>query len=131
MISNKSGAILSIDYGERYFGFAIKLKNEDTSFALDVLDSKKEDEFKQILKYYKKYEVDNIIVGYPLGLTGRKTRMTDLVDEFIHKLEVIGNINITPIDERFTSKIPINDDKKRLDSLSAMLLLDTFIKDNE
>ena len=131
MIFNKSGAILSIDYGERYFGFAIKLNNEPTSFPLNVLDSKNEDEFNQILKYIEKYEVDNIIVGYPLGLTGKKTRMTDLVDEFIYKLEEIDNINITSIDERFTSKMIVDDNKKRVDSLSAMLLLETFLKDNE
>ena len=124
-------SILSIDYGERYFGFAIKLKNELTTFPLDVLDSKDDDVYKHILKYIQKYDVDKIIVGYPIGLTGHKTRMTNLVDKFINNVKDIFHVNVIPIDERFTSKMLIKNKTERLDSMSAMLLLETYLIDNE
>ena len=131
MTLNKSDSILSIDYGERYFGFAIKLKDEKTSFNLKVLDSKDRDVLKVINGYIQEYEVNNILVGYPIGLSGNKTRMSDLVDEFITIIKDKFHVNVIPIDERFTSKMLIKNKTERLDSMSAMLLLETYLIDNE
>ena len=86
---------------------------------------------KHILKHIQKYDVDKIIVGYPIGLTGHKTRMTNLVDKFINNVKDIFHVNVIPIDERFTSKMLIKNKTERLDSMSAMLLLETYLIDNE
>ena len=43
MTSSKTDSILSIDFGERYLGFAIKLKDESTIFPLEVLDTNHND----------------------------------------------------------------------------------------
>jgi len=131
MILNKSEAILSIDYGERYFGFAVKLKNEQTSFHLKVLDTTEKNVLDVIDGYLQKFEVKKVLVGYPIGLTGNKTRMSDLVDEFIINIKDRFNVNVVPIDERFTSKLVDIDTNERLDSMSAMLLLETFLIENE
>ena len=131
MTLNKSESILSIDYGERYFGFAIKLKNEMTSFNLTVLDSKEHDVLKVINSYIQEYEVSKVLVGYPIGLSGNKTRMSDLVDEFISIIKEKFHVNVIPIDERFTSKLLDKSTKERIDSMSAMLILETFLNENQ
>ena len=131
MTSNKSPSILSIDYGERYFGFAIKLKNEDTSFSLPVLDIKKSDLFHKLDSHIKEYNPSVIIIGYPIGLSGNKSRMSAKVDEFVKIIKNRYKIDISKVDERFTSKINTGISKKRQDSISALNILETYIKNEQ
>ena len=59
MTSSKTHSILSIDFGERYLGFAIKLKDESTIFPLDVLDTTEHELFDYLRKHIEKYDPDN------------------------------------------------------------------------
>ena len=127
MTLNKQDSILSIDFGERYFGFAIKLKNEDTTFALDVLDTKKTDYNEKLLEYISKYKPDTLVIGYPIGLSGNKSRMSDKVDKFAKEIHQKYEINVVKIDERFSSKINTRDGLDRSDSIAALNILDTYI----
>ena len=131
MTSVKKSAILSIDFGERYFGFAIKLLKESTIFPLEVIDSNLLNIESVINDYIAEYNVDTIIVGYPIGLNGSETRMSKLVDIFVDRLYEITNLSIHKIDERFSSKLKINDADSRVDGVSALINLETYIKNNE
>ncbi len=127
MTSNKSPSILSIDYGERYFGFAVKLKNETTIFSLSVVDIKKSNLFDNLDSHIKEYDPSVIIIGYPIGLSGNKSRMTNEVDKFIKLIKQRYKIDIIRVDERFTSKINTVKGKERNDNVSALNILETFI----
>ena len=131
MTSVKKSAILSIDFGERYFGFAIKLLNETTIFPLKVIDSSFINIESVIKDYIAEYNVDIIIVGYPIGLNGSETRMSRLVDSFVDRLYEITKLSIHKVDERFSSKLNINDSDSRVDDLSALINLETYIGNNE
>ena len=131
MISVKESAILSIDYGERYFGFAVKLINETTIFALEIIDSKSFNIKIVIQEYIDKYNVEFIVVGYPIGLRGSKTRMSKLVDNFIKDLKKLTKLEIHTVDERFTTKIHSLYSNTRVDSAAALLNLETYIKNHE
>ena len=131
MISNRESSILSIDYGERFFGFAIKLKDENTIFPLKVIDSKGIDIHEQINTYISEYNVEKIVIGYPIGLSGKSTRVSDLVDMFIKDLQMISELEIFKIDERFSSKINKLNEGSRIDSSAALINLETYIKNNE
>ena len=131
MISIRESSILSIDYGERFFGFAIKLKDETTIFPLKVIDSKGINIYKNINLYIAEYKVNVIIVGYPIGLSGKSTRVSDLVDIFIKDLQVINGVEVFKIDERFSSKINKFNQGTRTDSSAALINLETYIKNND
>ena len=131
MTSNKSPSILSIDYGERYFGFAIKLKNETTTFSLSVVDTKISDLFDNLDSHIKEYDPSIIIIGYPIGLSGNKSRMSDEVDKFVEIITNRFNIDIIKVDERFTSKINTGMSKERHDSVSALNILETYINNEQ
>ena len=131
MISIRESSILSIDYGERFFGFAIKLKDETTIFPLKVIDSKGINIYKNINLYIAEYKVNIIIVGYPIGLSGKSTRVSDLVDIFIKDLQVINGVEVFKIDERFSSKINKFNQGTRTDSSAALINLETYIKNND
>ena len=131
MTSVKKSAILSIDFGERYFGFAIKLLNETTIFPLKVIDSSFINIESVIKDYIAEYNVNTIIVGYPIGLNESETRMSRLVDSFVDRLYEITKLSIHKVDERFSSKLNKNDTDSRVDGLSALVNLETYIRNNE
>ena len=122
--------LLAIDYGERYLGLAVRTTKTSIPIPEDVIDKKKTDSQKQIDTFIENYSINKIIVGYPIGMNNSKNRMTDLVDEFINYLQKY-NISIHKVDERFSSDIYETNGKERIDDLSALQLLETYIRTNE
>ena len=74
MTSSKTHSILSIDFGERYLGFAIKLKDESTIFPLDVLDTTEHELFDYLKKYLHAIDLHKLIghFHHVLLLIGQK-----------------------------------------------------------
>ena len=95
--------ILSIDYGERYVGLALKKSSANIGFPLKIIDQKLNNLHDELDNKIKENEINLIVVGYPLGLNKQMNRMTAVVDEFIDSLTF--NIPIEKIDERLTSNI--------------------------
>ncbi|MDA2969841.1 MAG: RuvX/YqgF family protein [Actinomycetota bacterium] len=121
--------ILSIDYGERYVGLALKKSSANIGFPLKIIDQKLNNLHDELDNKIKENEINLIVVGYPLGLNKQMNRMTAVVDEFIDSLTF--NIPIEKIDERFTSNIVSKRNTERNDDLSALEILESFLKKNE
>ena len=131
MTSVKELNLLSIDYGERFFGFAIKNMNNDELIPLEVIDSKKTNPTLHIKDLIELYDTDLIIIGNPIGLQNKNTRMSSLVYEFVKELSNITDVSINLIDERFSTKLNNQQkSKKRLDSYAAITNLETFVVTN-
>ena len=122
--------ILSIDYGERYLGLAVRTVKTTIPIPLSVIDVKKANKLKVITEYVENYSVNSIVIGYPIGLNNSENRMTNLVNSFIDELVTL-NIQIHKIDERLSSKIFNNNDSDRIDDLSALEILESYIAQNE
>ena len=119
--------IIGIDYGERFIGLAIKKKSLNTPYPLKILDSKEVDILVEIEKVLHDNEIEEIVIGYPIGLNNHETRMTKVVDKFITKgLSKISELPVIKVDERMTSKL-INDDTERYDDLSALEILNSYL----
>ena len=119
--------IIGIDYGERFIGLAIKKKLLNTPYPLKILDSKEVDILVEIEKVLHDNEIEEIVIGYPIGLNNHETRMTKVVDKFITKgLSKISQLPVIKVDERMTSKL-INDDTERYDDLSALEILNSYL----
>tara|TARA_Y100001970_G_scaffold195308_1_gene237375 strand:- start:54 stop:428 length:375 start_codon:yes stop_codon:yes gene_type:complete len=120
--------IIAIDYGERYIGLALKKNSITSPYAYKVLDSKSIDVVDEIKQTLLEHKIDEIVIGYPIGLNAHKTRMSNVVDEFIENdLKSIANIPIHKIDERMTSKLT-NDNSVRNDDLAALEILNSYLK---
>tara|TARA_Y200000002_G_scaffold43551_1_gene31578 strand:- start:1088 stop:1435 length:348 start_codon:yes stop_codon:yes gene_type:complete len=112
--------IIGIDYGERFIGLAIKKKSLNTPYPLKILDSKEADILVEIKKVLDDNEIEEIVIGYPIGLNNHETRMTKVVDKFIsNDLSKICELPVVTVDERMTSKL-INDNTQRSDDLAAL-----------
>ena len=119
--------IIGIDYGERFIGLAIKKKSLNIPYPLKILDSKEADILVEIKKVLDDNEIEEIVIGYPIGLNNHETRMTKVVDKFITKgLSKISELPVIKVDERMTSKL-INDDTERYDDLSALEILNSYL----
>ena len=122
--------IIAIDYGERYIGLALKKNSITSPYAYKVLDSKSIDVVDEIKQTLLEHKIDEIVIGYPIGLNAHKTRMSNVVDEFIENdLKSIANIPIHKIDERMTSKLT-NDNSVRNDDLAALEILNSHLKND-
>ena len=122
--------ILSIDYGERYLGLAVRTDKTTIPIPLIVIDSKKQNVLKVINEYIENYNVSTIVVGYPIGLNNSENRMTNLVNSFIKELLNL-NVQVHKIDERLSSKLFKNNENDRIDDLSALEILESYIVQNE
>tara|TARA_B100000900_G_scaffold92308_1_gene75633 strand:+ start:381 stop:758 length:378 start_codon:yes stop_codon:yes gene_type:complete len=122
--------ILSIDYGERYLGLAVRTVKTTIPIPLSVIDVKKANKLKVITDYVEKYNINLIVIGYPIGLNNSENRMTNLVNSFTNDLTIL-NLQIHKIDERLSSKIFNNNDSDRIDDLSALEILESYIAQNE
>lgn len=122
--------ILSIDYGERYLGVAVRTEKTTIPIPVTVLDSKKNNILNDIEKYIDTYNISMIVIGYPIGLNNSENRMTNLVNNFINDLNIL-NIEVHKIDERLSSKLFKNSSSDRIDDLSALEILESYITQHE
>ena len=122
--------LLAIDYGERFIGIAIRTLKTTIPIPLKVIDSKKETIYKSIQQIIKEYDINEIIIGYPIGLNNSENRMTKLVNIFIEEIDKF-NIPIYKIDERLSSKLFSDGSNERIDDLSALEILESYINQND
>ena len=122
--------ILSIDYGERYLGLAVRTDKTTIPIPVTVIDSKKQNVLKAINEYIENYNVSTIVIGYPIGLNNSENRMTNLVNSFVEELLNL-NVQVHKIDERLSSKLFKNNENDRIDDLSALEILESYIAQNE
>ncbi|MDC0606926.1 Holliday junction resolvase RuvX [Acidimicrobiia bacterium] len=120
--------VLGLDYGERYIGCAVSTVKSNTPFALKIIDTKVSDVDVTIQKIIDDYKIRSIAIGYPIGLNNHETRMSKLVDEFINNtLEPKFNLKVSRVDERMTSTIITGSNKDRIDDISALQILETYL----
>ena len=122
--------LLGIDYGERYIGIAIKHEEVNIPYGHKIIDTKNNDINKELEVIIKNKKINKIVIGYPIGLSTNKTRMSNTVDEFIENILQKYNIPIEKIDERMTSKLINSSKNTRVDDLSAVQILETYIKND-
>ena len=122
--------ILSIDYGERYLGIAVRTDKTTIPIPVTVLDTKKQNILKDIKEFINTYKISMIVIGYPIGLNNSENRMTDLVNTFIEDLLNL-NVHVHKIDERLSSKLFKNSSDDRIDDLSALEILESYIAQHE
>lgn len=135
---------LGIDYGDSRVGLAITDALGITAQGLETVQHNGND--KIVLKFLEqvleKYDIDTFVIGMPINMDGSKTQRVDVTEKFIHKLKCkFPKILIETIDERLTTVaahktmnyLNINKNKKKqiVDTISAVYILETYIKKQE
>ena len=91
----------------------------------------------QIGAVIEEYQPNGLVIGYPLSMSGEKNRQCEQVDRFIERLGRIFTGPIHKVDERLSSVEATRTlhahgqktgkDKKRIDRLAAVLILQRFL----
>lgn len=127
--------IMAIDYGDVRVGIAVSDPSLTLASPLVTLknDSRLID---AVMELIQEYDIEKIIVGYPLNLKGQEGFSTEKVDKFIQKLDSTG-LQIERWDERFSSVTAINllheaganlrKDKGRVDRSAAAIILQEYL----
>lgn len=118
--------LLGLDYGEKRIGVALAEGESKAIAPFKILKNNK-NLFAELKKMIKEEEIKEIIVGLPLGLKNQETKQTEKVKNFINKLKKEIIIPIKTEDERLTSQLHKNLRKKKVDALSAMSILDSYL----
>lgn len=137
MEKNNNGRVMAIDYGLARTGLAVTDPLKIISYPLTTVKSK--ELLKYLDKYFKKVEVNVIIVGYPVSYGSENTIKDDIID-LSDKLKTrYVDKEIILYDERYTSKIAsyyllnsgVNKKKRaekgNLDKISASVILESYL----
>jgi putative Holliday junction resolvase len=131
--------ILSIDFGLKRLGLAIGDTVINSASPLKpIILADKEVSWPQIKSLIDEYNIDKIIIGYPVNMDGTKSKTTLLVEKFTARLKNQVRREVEYMDERLTSfeademlKSFQGDYKKRkkiIDSISALIILKSYME---
>ncbi len=132
------GRILALDYGAKRTGLAVTDPLKIIATALCTVPTHESVDY--LVNYSLKESVELIVVGLPKQMNGEASETEIHIIPYIKKLQAkLPNIPIVRFDERFTTKMAISSmleggykkkdrqDKKRLDSISATLILQAYL----
>jgi putative Holliday junction resolvase len=132
------GRILALDYGTKRTGLAVTDPLKIIATALCTVPTHESVDY--LVNYSLKESVELIVVGLPKQMNGEASETEIHIIPYIKKLQAkLPNIPIVRFDERFTTKMAISSmleggykkkdrqDKKRLDSISATLILQAYL----
>ena len=135
------GKVIAIDYGMVRIGLAISDATKTIAFPLKTIQAapslKKTAENISLAIKDKLAEIDEMVIGYPLLLTGKRGDMAKRVEELKKELEKIFSFPITLFDERLTSAMAERSLKekgfsrkkrsKKTDPIAAFFILQTYL----
>jgi len=131
--------ILCLDVGEKNIGAAVSDPLGLTAQGIDVI--KRENKHKDVLKIkdlVENYEVQEILLGYPVNLNGTIGEKAREVENFKKMLEKNFSIPVSLWDERLTTSaarrtlleadVSRSARKKVIDKLAAVYILNSYLQ---
>jgi putative Holliday junction resolvase len=140
-IKDDTERILAIDYGEKRIGIAITDPLKMFSIPMTTLNNNS-NLWIDFEKIFNQYNIQKIVIGYPVNEDGSKTKLTEEIEKFSRKLKSMFKKEINFIDERYSSSIAwehikegvISKKKRRnkalIDMNAAALILEDYLKNN-
>ncbi len=130
--------LLGIDYGSVRIGIAVSDPLRLLAHGVTTI-ANSTDAVSRIAAFSREYDVERIIVGYPLTLKGERGRKAMEVDEFVETLRRHVPCPIELVDERFSSAeaaetvramgVPRKARRKKgmIDTMAAAIILQSYL----
>ena len=136
---SSSRRILAIDYGARRMGLAVSDPLGITAQGLETLERKnKRSDFARLERTLREFDVGEIVVGYPLRMSGEEGAQSRKVNEFAETLRQKFQIPVHLWDERLTSaeanrllrdaEVSTRKRVQAVDRMAAVLILQSFLQ---
>jgi putative holliday junction resolvase len=131
--------ILAIDFGARRMGLAVSDPLGITAQGLETLERKnKRADFARLEQIIRDYEVKEIVLGYPLRMSGEAGTQSQKVSEFAEVLRQRFQLPVHLWDERLTSaeanrllreaEVSSRKRAQAVDRMAAVLILQSFMQ---
>ena len=125
--------ILALDYGSARCGVAITDPSQTIASPLPVIRKVGSPSgFRYLVRLIEEREVERVVLGLPIGLSGRETAQTKETRQFCERLRAAVTVRVDLYDERFTTKLAERDHDARADedSRAAAHLLDGWLAEH-
>lgn len=133
---------MGLDVGSKTIGVAISDPLGITAQGLDTIRRKnKRQDFEELARLLNEYEVSEIVVGYPLRLSGAEGRQSEKMQVFADELRKRFGLPVHLWDERLTSsqanrvlreaELSIQKRGAAVDRLAAVLILQNWMEARE
>lgn len=134
--------ILGLDYGDKTVGVAVSDPFGWTAQGLEIIKRNSENEYKQSLgrlaELIKEYEVDTIVLGYPLNLDGSVSERCKKTEAYKERIERrFTGIPVVLWDERlstvaaanFLMEAGLNNGQRKgvIDKMAAVYILQGYL----
>ena len=131
--------ILAIDYGSRRMGLAVSDLLGITAQGIDTLQRRnKKADFARLGQLIRQYGVREIVLGYPLRMSGETGTQSQKVAGFAEELRQKFSLPVHLWDERLTSaeanrllreaELSIQKRAEAVDRMAAVLILQSFLQ---
>jgi putative Holliday junction resolvase len=131
--------VLAIDYGSRRIGLAVGDPSTRIATPLgQVAAGNRQVVLDEIMKRVEEFEVERIVVGYPLNMDGSKGPACAHVDRFVNSLRKHIALPFILVDEKLSSfaaeemgkeiESDFRKRKKFLDSMAAQVILQSYFE---
>ena len=133
--------IIAIDFGERRIGVALSDPSRTIATPFTTLPRRrgKRPPIADLIAIMDDQDVDQVVVGLPLALSGEDTEWTSTVRAFGDALAARSGRPVTLIDERFSSRLAERsvrsmglrksdrEQKERVDAGAAAVILEAYL----
>jgi len=130
--------ILGIDYGSKRIGLSVCDELGFTAQGLTTITRKnKKKDMEEISSFVEKYNVEKIVIGFPVRLDGTEGIQCEKVNRFAGILEKMFSIPVIKWDESLSTKeaetilIEANMSRKKrkkvIDKLAATIILQGYL----
>ncbi len=120
--------ILGLDFGEKYVGVAVSDPQNRVAFGRPTLVYKTKVElFRALRAILRADQIQKIVIGLPLALSGHDSRATLEVRKFAKYVKIKLNLPVAFVDERFSSQQALKMGVRDLHQESARLLLQLYL----
>jgi putative pre-16S rRNA nuclease len=122
--------ILALDYGRARCGCAVSDPSGTLATPVDVVaDPDSEGGIAEIARLVAEREIDSVVVGLPISLSGSEGEQAVEVRVFVDRLRGALPVPVETYDERFTTKLAEADEGRAPeDSRAAAHLLTTYLR---
>lgn len=120
--------VLALDHGTARIGCAISDPSGTLATPLPVIEPP---EPRSVAELAANYEVERVVVGLPLHLSGEEGAQVELVRTFCGELEAVLDVPVETYDERLTTRMAEASRREGAtapaDSLAAAHLLQAYL----
>ena len=130
--------IMGLDVGSKTIGVAVSDPLGITAQGLDTIRRRnKRRDFEELERLVRAYAVEQIVVGYPLRLSGNEGRASEKMRQFADELRKRFEVQVHLWDERLTSSqanrilreadLSIRKRSQAVDRMAAVLILQSWM----